>query len=102
MTLEEVRQLAADYVVPIALRIGIAIVLFLFGRAIVRAITIMIDRLLERPHADTSLRRFVNEVAYFVLLAVVILVALDTLGVTTPAIVAPLGPARLAIGRALR
>src|SRR5262245_51419588 len=102
MTLEEVRQLAADYVVPIALRIGIAIVLFLFGRAIVRGVTAMIDRILERQHADTSLRRFVNEVAYFVLLAVVILVALDTLGVKTTAIVAVLGAAGLAIGLALQ
>jgi small conductance mechanosensitive channel len=102
VTLEEVRQLAADYILPIAIRVGIAIVLFMFGRAIVRAITRVIDRLLERQRADPSLRRFVNEVAYFVLLAVVVLVALDTLGVKTTAVVAVLGAAGLAIGLALQ
>jgi small conductance mechanosensitive channel len=102
VTLDDARQFAMDYIVPIAIRIGIALVLFMFGRAIAKAVLRLIDRVLERNKADASLRRFVGEVAYFVLIGVVVLVALDTLGVKTTAVVAVLGAAGLAIGLALQ
>src|SRR5262249_5672489 len=46
--------------------------------------------------------RFVGDVAYVVLLGAVVLVALDTFGVKTTAVVAVLGAAGLAIGLALQ
>jgi small conductance mechanosensitive channel len=102
VSLDDVRQIALDYIVPVAIRIAIALVLYAFGRVIARAVLRLIDRLLERNKADASLRRFVGEVAYFVLIGVVVLVALDTLGVKTTAVVAVLGAAGLAIGLALQ
>jgi small conductance mechanosensitive channel len=57
---------------------------------------------MERSRMDVSLRKFIGDLAYAVLLVSVIIAALDTLGVKTTAVVAVLGAAGLAIGLALQ
>jgi small conductance mechanosensitive channel len=99
---DQVRAFAVDNVVPAGVRVLFVLVLFVFGRALVRAIVRAVDRALERHHAEMSLRRFVGDVAYVVMLGAVVLVALDTLGVKTTAVVAVLGAAGLAVGLALQ
>ncbi|MFT3694060.1 MAG: mechanosensitive ion channel [Kofleriaceae bacterium] len=98
----QVRQFAVDSVLPTAIRIGVVFLLYVSGRAIARAVVRLIDRTLERQKADVSLRRFVCDVAYFAMLAAVVVIALDTFGVKTTALVAVLGAAGLAIGLALQ
>jgi small conductance mechanosensitive channel len=99
---DQVLSVAADYVAPFGARALFVILLGVFGRVVARAIVRMLDRALERHRVDVSLRRFVYDVAYVVLLAAVVLVALDTIGVKTTAVVAVLGAAGLAIGLALQ
>jgi small conductance mechanosensitive channel len=98
----QVQRFALDYALPVGLRAVFVIVLFATGRAIARAVVRMLDRVLERNHVDVSLRRFAGDIAYVALLGVVVLAALDTLGVRTTAVVAVLGAAGLAIGLALQ
>src|SRR6185295_18205834 len=73
-----------------------------FGRAIARWVVRTLDRTLERNRADVSLRRFVGDVLYVLMLGAVVVVSLDTFGVKTTAVVAVLGAAGLAIGLALQ
>src|SRR3569623_2348588 len=57
---------------------------------------------MERGKVDISLRKFLGDVAYAVLLVVVIIAALGTAGVRTTAFIAVLGAAGLAVGLALQ
>jgi small conductance mechanosensitive channel len=96
------RTYLADHALSIAARVGFLVLLVCFGRAIARGIVRLIDRALERHHADPSLRRFVCDAVYIVELAAVALVGLDTFGVKTTAIVVVFGAGGLAIGLALQ
>lgn len=99
---EDLRALAIDHVLPVAARLALVLALFLFGRAIARAVVRTLDRVLEHRNAETSLRKFIGDVAYAGMLAALGVVLLDTLGVKTTAVVAVLGAAGLAVGLALQ
>ncbi|HEY3802803.1 MAG TPA: mechanosensitive ion channel domain-containing protein [Kofleriaceae bacterium] len=97
-----VRTYLAEHAPSLAARIGFVVVLACFGRALARGIVRAIDRVLERHHAEPSLRRFVCDAVYIAELAAVVLVALDTFGVKTTAIVVAFSAGGLAIGLALQ
>ncbi|HEX5059813.1 MAG TPA: mechanosensitive ion channel domain-containing protein, partial [Kofleriaceae bacterium] len=84
------------------LRFLLALIIVVAGRQIARFILRTLDRFMERNNMDVSLRKFVGDLAYAVLLVSVIIAALDTLGVKTTAVIAVLGAAGLAIGLALQ
>ena len=102
LSLASVKQLANDYLLPIGLRIVVALVVFFVGRAISRALLRGFERLMERSKLDISLRKFLADVAYAVLLVAVMIAALDTVGIKTTAVIAVLGAAGLAVGLALQ
>ena len=84
------------------LRIVAAIAVFIIGRWVAKFLTRMIRRGLERADADQTLIRFLTNLVYALLLILVILVALNQLGVQMTTFVAVLGAAGLAIGLALQ
>lgn len=98
----DIEQLADLYLIPLGLKILLALAIFIGGRWVSRSVLRLLDKLMERGHVDVSLRKFLGDVAYAVLLVVVIIAALDTAGVKTTAVVAVLGAAGLAIGLALQ
>jgi small conductance mechanosensitive channel len=102
MSLESVREFSNEYLVPIGLRIVIALIVFVVGRIIARAIVRWIGRAMDRSQVDVSLRKFLTDVGYAILLVAVIIASLDTIGIKTTAIVAVLGAAGLAVGLALQ
>ncbi|CAN5598069.1 small-conductance mechanosensitive channel MscS [soil metagenome] len=102
ITLADVVHWADVYLLPIGLKILFAVILFVVGRGLTRAVLRALDRLMERSKMDISLRKFLGDVAYAVLFVVVIVAALDTVGVKTTAVVAVLGAAGLAVGLALQ
>ncbi len=102
ITLDDVRHFGDVYLLPLGLKIIIAFVIFVVGRWISRALLGGLDRLMERSKMDVSLRKFLGDVAYAVLWVVVVIAALDTVGVKTTAVIAVLGAAGLAIGLALQ
>ena len=57
---------------------------------------------MERAKIDVSLRKFLGDVGYAVMLLAVVIAALDTLGIKTTAVLAVLGAAGLAVGLALQ
>lgn len=102
LTLDDVVTWADVYLLPIAIKILFALVVFLIGRWIARFILRALDRVMDHSKMEISLRKFLGDLAYAVLFCVVIIASLDTLGIKTTAVVAVLGAAGLAIGLALQ
>jgi small conductance mechanosensitive channel len=93
---------ARAHLVPLGLRILVALVVYIAGRQISRIILRALNHFMERSRMDVSLRKFLGDLVYAVLLVSVIIASLDTLGVKTTAMLTVLGAAGLAIGLALQ
>lgn len=85
-----------------AVKILLAIVIYLVGKWIARRVTAFVTRLMNSREADPTLVKFLSNVVYAILLTAVILAALDTLGLPVTSLVAVVGAAGLAIGLALK
>ena len=101
-SLDYVTYIADTYLIPTALRLLVAAALFFVGRAVARAMMRGVDRVMERSKIDVSLRKFLGDVGYAVVLIAVVIAALDTVGIKTTAVLAVLGAAGLAVGLALQ
>ena len=80
----------------------VAVIIFYFGRMIARAVIRALDRVMASQKLDISLRKFLHDVVYAVMLVAVVIAALDAVGVRTTAVIAVLGAAGLAVGLALQ
>jgi small conductance mechanosensitive channel len=100
--LDRWRELLDARVVPFGIKLAIALAIFFVGRWIARVMIRGSQRLMERGDIDVSLRKFLSDVLYAVLLVAVVTAALDSIGIRTTAVVAVLGAAGLAVGLALR
>jgi small conductance mechanosensitive channel len=85
-----------------AIKLVMAIAIYVIGKWIVRRITNIINGLMGRADFDPTLVNFLGNIIYAFLLAAVILAALDVLGVPVTSLLAVLGAAGLAIGLALK
>ncbi len=85
-----------------AVKILLAIIIYLVGKWIARRVTAFVTRLMNSREADPTLVKFLSNVVYAILLTAVILAALDTLGLPVTSLVAVVGAAGLAIGLALK
>ena len=101
-TLDYIKYIADSYLLPTALRLLVAALLFFVGRSIARAVGRAIDRMMDRSRLDVSLRKFLGDVIYAVLFIAVVIASLDTAGIKTTAVLAVLGAAGLAVGLALQ
>lgn len=90
------------HVVPWMLRIGVALTIFIVGQLIAKVISGVIVKLLSHTKLDKILIDFLSSVVRALLLVVVIVAALDKLGVNTNSLIAMLGAAGIAIGLALQ
>jgi small conductance mechanosensitive channel len=100
--LEQIEHFANTYLVPIGLKLLVALVVFILGRWISKAVLHGFERVMDRSKIDISLRKFLGDMLYAVLLVAVIIASLDTMGIKTTAVVAVLGAAGLAVGLALQ
>jgi small conductance mechanosensitive channel len=102
VTWSDISVFAEEHLLPLGLRLLLALAVFWIGRFIARALVRGMQRLMERSNLDVSLRKFLADLVYAVSLAAIAIAALDTLGVKTTAVVAVLGAAGLAVGLALQ
>jgi small conductance mechanosensitive channel len=98
----DLEHFAEAYVIPLGINLIIAVLIFYLGRTIARALIRALDRMMERSKLDISLRKFLHDMTYSVMLVAVVIAALDAVGVRTTAVIAVLGAAGLAIGLALQ
>ena len=100
-TLEDALHLTHSYLVPFGIRLVTALLVFYFGRMAARILRKVFNRA-AATKLDDSLRKFSSSILYMLSMAVVVIAALDQLGVESTAAVAILGAAGLAIGLALQ
>jgi len=89
---------ASDY----GLKLLGALLIFLIGKWFVKKITRLIRALMEKAKVDKTLIEFGSSLIYFLLLLMVVMAALNALGVNTTSFIAVLGAASLAVGLALK
>ncbi|MBL4635066.1 MAG: mechanosensitive ion channel [Kofleriaceae bacterium] len=93
--------IANAHIYPFGVRILLAVAVFIIGKMVANMIVKAVSSFTEGK-LDDSLRRFLCSLLKGILLAVVVIAALEQLGVQTTAAVAILGAAGLAIGFALQ
>ncbi len=84
------------------LKLLAAAVIFLLGRWLTKKLIQGLERVLGRANVDATLIGFLRNVAYAVMLVLVITTSLTALGVPTTSMFAILGAAGLAVGLALK
>lgn len=99
---EKINELISLYVIPWAINIVTAVLIFIIGRIIISILIGLLGKALGRTKLDTILIEFTQAIAKVLLLIFVIVAALDQLGVNTTSLIAVLGAAGLAIGLALQ
>jgi small conductance mechanosensitive channel len=80
----------------------VALLIFVIGRRIAIRVTQVIQRGLVRADVETTSALFLQKVAYVILLVVLVLAALQVIGIPMTSMIAVLGAAGLAIGLALK
>lgn len=83
-------------------KLAIALLIFVIGRRIAAWITRVIQRALTRAEVEPTSALFLQKVAYVILLVVLVLAALQVIGIPMTSMIAVLGAAGLAIGLALK
>ena len=91
-----------DYLVTYGLKIIAAVLIFIVGRWVAKLVSRLVHKIMVRANMETALAKFVKNVSYFLILAFVIVAAIDKLGIQTTSLVAVIGAAGLAIGFALQ
>ena len=98
----DIGSLINDYVVPWGINIFFALAIFIVGRWLVKGVTKLLKKLLEKSKMDAILINFVTSIISTLLLLFAVIAALDQLGVNTTSLIAVLGAAGLAVGLALQ
>lgn len=99
---EFLQYLALTYAGPILINFLIAGVIFLIGRWFAQAITRVVGKVAKKARLDETLVKFLENIVYAVLMVVVIMAAVDRIGVPTTSFAAILAAAGFAIGFALQ
>jgi small conductance mechanosensitive channel len=90
------------YLIPWGTKIVLALLVFVVGRWLAKLLTKGLKKVMTKAGVDEMLVSFLGNIAYAALLAVVVLAALEQLGVNTTSALAILGAAGLAVGLALK
>ncbi|WP_022851222.1 mechanosensitive ion channel family protein [Limisalsivibrio acetivorans] len=90
------------YVYPYAVDILAALLIFFIGRMLIRKISDLVYKMMQKSKLDETLAIFLKNILYTILFAAIIIAALNKLGIPTASLVAVLGAAGLAIGLSLK
>ncbi len=100
------QSLASETVVTglldLVYRVAIAIVILLIGGRLVKLLGKFLDRVLEKPQLDISLKKFLITVLTAAANVLMLFIAAESFGIPSASIIALLGSATLAIGLALQ
>jgi len=105
--MEDVKQfLMNDEILPLLsdglIKLVLALAIYIIGKWIARLLTQSLMKLMNVRNVDPTLVTFLSNMGYAILLAAVILAALDTLGLPVTSLLAVVGAAGLAVGLAMK
>jgi len=95
-------DLIQTLVIPWVIQFGVALAIFIVGRWVSQWLTGFARKLMKKSRLDDMLINFIGNLTYTVLLLVVVMAALDHLGIQTTSLLAVFGAAGLAVGLALK
>ncbi len=98
----EINSLINTYLIPWGINIGLALLIFIVGRIAVSIIIGIVRKLLTKAELDKILVGFITTIINWILLLVVIIAALNRLGINTTSLIAIIGAAGLAIGLSMK
>lgn len=99
---DNIQPLIDDYAIPWGINIALAIVIFIVGRIVVKALIALAGKIMRHGKLDDMLTSFIQTILNAILMIFVVVAALNQLGVDTTSLVALLGAAGLAIGLSLQ
>lgn len=91
-----------DSALTLLFKVGMALLIFIIGRWIAKKVVTIAHRIMLRSRLDNTVANFLGRFLYGVLLVIIILAALNEVGVHTTSVVAILGGAAVAIGISLK
>lgn len=91
-----------QHLLPFMQNLLIALLIYFVGMAVVKQLIRFIDKLMDMRNMDAALRGFLNGVLSVVFAIVVILIAVEQLGLNTTSLLALLGAAGVAVALALK
>ncbi len=97
-----IQEILNAYIIPWGINIILALAIFIVGRWIAGILLNVADKMLRKAGMDEMLVNFVHSILNALLLLVIIIAALDQLGVDTTSFIALIGAAGLAVGLALQ
>ena len=100
--MEENLELIQELVVLYGVKILMALVIFIVGKWIVKKLSNVVEKLMQKNEVDPAIRNFAGSIIYYALLVFVCIAALGQLGIQTASFVAIVGAAGLAVGLALQ
>lgn len=91
-----------EFIMIYGLQVLAAILIFMIGKWVAHFIADLIEKIMLKTHIEKTISSFVKNLSYFVMLAFVIIAALNKVGVETTSLIAVVGAAGLAVGLALQ
>lgn len=88
--------------ISFGLQVVIAILIYVVGSKIIKAILRMMNRSMERAGTDIGVKQFLSTVIKYALYIILIMIILNLFGIATTSVVALIGSAGVAIGLALQ
>lgn len=95
-------QVLQQYAVDYGLKVLFALLIFVVGKWVAKRLTSLCEKLMEKNGVEVTLRKFLKNIIYYVLLVAVVLAAAGELGINTTSFLTVLGAASLAVGLALK
>jgi len=100
--MENYQKIISEYLVPWGINIVLALVIFIVGKWLAKVIVKSVKRVMIKAKVEDVLVNFLGSLLSAVLMVVVIIAALDQLGVDTNSVLAVFAAAGLAVGLALK
>lgn len=91
-----------DYIIPWSTNLIAAVLIFIVGSIAAKWLVNLIGRALGKSKMDEMLVNFLKSILKWVLILIVLIAAIDQLGIDTTSFIAVLGAAGLAVGLALK
>lgn len=90
-----------DYLIPLGIKILIAVIVFAIGRALIKFLNKGFEKILVKRNTEASLSSFLKSLISVLLNFILIVAIISILGIDTSSLVALLASAGLAVGMAL-
>ncbi|MBN2484033.1 MAG: mechanosensitive ion channel [Candidatus Omnitrophica bacterium] len=102
MNVQELLPKLQEYALAYGVSLLAAILIFIIGKWVAKVVSQVVEKVIIKTHGEKTLASFIKHIAYFALLAFVIIAVLGKLGIQTTSFIAIIGAAGLAIGLALQ